>query len=74
MKLADRYMQRIKKKYHDIQGSRTRAWRLAVPMWVLCTFVANFKLVKVSERCAFNGLAMTNISVLELPPRENWRR
>ena len=34
------------------------------------TFVANFKLVKVSLRCACSGLIMTNISVFELPPRE----
>lgn len=34
------------------------------------TLVANFKLVSVSLRCASSGLAITNISVFELPPRE----
>lgn len=34
------------------------------------TFVANFKLVKVSLRCASNGLTITNMSVLEFPPSE----
>lgn len=43
-------------------------------MWVLCTFVANFKLVKVSLRCACKGLIMTNMSVLLLPPSEYCKR
>lgn len=34
------------------------------------TCVANFKLVNVSPRCASRGLAITNISVFELPPSE----
>jgi hypothetical protein len=34
------------------------------------TCVANFKLVSVSPRCASRGLAITNMSVFELPPRE----
>ena len=38
------------------------------------TFVANFKLVKVSLRCTCSGLIMTNMSVFEFPPSENWRR
>ena len=38
------------------------------------TLVANFKLVRVSLRCACNGLIMTNMSVLELPPSENCSR
>ena len=38
------------------------------------TFVANFRLVSVSFRCPCSGLIMTNMSVLELPPSENWRR
>ena len=38
------------------------------------TFVANFKLVKVSLRCACSGLIMTNIRVFELPPKEFCRR
>ena len=44
--------------------------------WVLryLTFVANFRLVSVSLRCAWSGLTITNMSVFELPPRENWRR
>lgn len=46
----------------------------AVPMWVLCTFVANLRLVTVSCRCACSGLTMTNMRVLELPPREYCRR
>lgn len=36
--------------------------------------VANFKLVSVSLRCASSGLAITNISVFELPPSEYCRR
>ena len=40
----------------------------------LQTLVANFKLVKVSLRCACNGLIITNISVFELPPSEYCRR
>lgn len=43
---------------------------LAVPILVLSTFAANFRLVRVSLRCSFSGLTMTNISVLELPPSE----
>jgi hypothetical protein len=43
-------------------------------MWVLCTLVANFKLVKVSDMCAWSGLTITNMRVLEFPPKENWRR
>ena len=46
----------------------------AVPMCVLCTLVANLRLVTVSCRCAWSGLTMTNMSVLELPPREYCRR
>jgi hypothetical protein len=46
----------------------------AVPMWVLCTLVANLRLVTVSCRCACSGLTMTNMSVFELPPREYCRR
>ena len=46
----------------------------AVPMWVLCTLVANLRLVTVSCRCACSGLTMTNMRVLELPPREYCRR
>ena len=38
------------------------------------TLVANFRLVRVSLRCACNGLIMTNMSVLELPPSENCSR
>ena len=38
------------------------------------TFVANFRLVKVSLRCAWNGLIITNMSVFELPPREVCKR
>lgn len=57
--------------YHD---SRILDCLLAVPMCVLCTFVANLRLVNVSLRCACSGLTMTNINVFELPPRENWRR
>jgi len=38
------------------------------------TFVANFKLVKVSVKWASSGLAMTNMSVLELPPNEYCKR
>ena len=34
------------------------------------TFVANFKLVKVSRKCASNGLTITNMRVLEFPPSE----
>ena len=34
------------------------------------TFVANFKLVNVSLKCACSGLIITNMSVFELPPRE----
>lgn len=34
------------------------------------TFVANFKLVIVSLRCACSGLIITNIKVLLLPPSE----
>ena len=40
----------------------------------LLTLVANFKLAKVSLRCACSGLIMTNISVFELPPREYCNR
>ena len=46
----------------------------AVPMCVLCTFVANLRLVIVSWRCACNGDTMTNMSVFELPPREYCNR
>ena len=38
------------------------------------TFVANFKLVKVSLRWACSGLIITNMRVFELPPRENCSR
>lgn len=38
------------------------------------TFVANFKLVSVSLRCAWSGLIITNMRVFELPPRENCKR
>lgn len=38
------------------------------------TLVANFKLVKVSVKCACIGLAMTNMRVLELPPSEYWSK
>ena len=36
----------------------------------LQTFVANFKLVNVSLKWASKGLAITNMSVFELPPNE----
>ena len=39
--------------------------------WSPLAFVANFKLVRVSLRCACSGLTMTNMSVFELPPKEN---
>lgn len=38
------------------------------------TFVANFKLVSVSLRCTSRGLAITNMSVFELPPKEYCNR
>lgn len=70
--------------------SRTLVDFFAVPICVLCTwiyvsneivkdrephtFVANFKLVIVSLRCASSGLIITNMRVLELPPREYCNR
>jgi hypothetical protein len=38
------------------------------------TLVANFRLVRLSLRCACSGLIITNISVFELPPSEYCRR
>lgn len=55
-------------------ASLTRACLFAVPICVLCTFVANLRLVRVSLRWPFRGLTITNISVLEFPPSENWSR
>ena len=54
-------------------------WRSALipeapSLHALLTLVANFKLVRVSLRCACRGLIMTNISVFELPPREYCNR
>lgn len=72
-----------KQRYHQSCNSSKRQLSkldryhltfFATPTLVLETFSANFKLVIVSPKHFFSGATMTNISVLQFPPKLNCRR